>query len=46
MKNHAIKNNVKIISMPRIGSGLDKLNWDSVKNTIIDTDIKINIFYI
>lgn len=50
MKNHAVENNVKTISMPRIGSGLDKLNWDIVRNTIIevfnDINININVYYI
>lgn len=50
MKTHAIENNVKTISMPRIGSGLDKLDWDLVKNTIIevfnDIDININVYFL
>ena len=35
MKNHALSHNVKMISMPRIGAGLDKLNWNDVKDTLI-----------
>ncbi len=50
MKNHAVENNVKNISMPKIGSGLDKLEWTLVRNTIIevfgDTDINISIYFI
>jgi O-acetyl-ADP-ribose deacetylase (regulator of RNase III) len=50
MKNHAVKNGVKMISMPRIGSGLDRLNWDQVKDTIIKifdgTGIKIRVYYL
>ena len=50
MKKHALKHGVKIISMPRIGSGLDRLDWNQVKETIIDvfdkTGIKIRVFYI
>jgi O-acetyl-ADP-ribose deacetylase (regulator of RNase III) len=50
MKNHAVRNGVKTISMPKIGSGLDKLNWDEVKQTIIDvfdgTGIKIRVYWI
>jgi len=50
MKNHAVQHSVKMISMPRIGSGLDRLDWNKVKDTIIevfnDTGIKIRIFWI
>ena len=50
MRNHAVKHDIKSISMPRIGSGLDKLDWNDVKNIIIevftDTDIVINVFYL
>ena len=48
MKEHAIANNVKAISMPRIGCGLDRLNWEKVKLIIQeafkDTDIKITVY--
>eukprot|EP01084_Bolivina_argentea_P128122 226514_1 len=48
MKTHALKNNVKQISMPKIGSGLDRLKWDKVenilKNTFKDTDISITVY--
>ncbi len=50
MKNHAVRHGVKIISMPRIGSGLDRLDWADVKQTIFDvfngTGIKIRIYWI
>jgi len=50
MKKHALKHNVKMISMPRIGTGLDKLNWSDVKQIIMDvfanTGIKIRIYWI
>ncbi len=50
MKNHAIDNGVTMISMPRIGAGLDKLNWSDVKQMLFDvfkgTGIKIRIFWI
>ncbi len=50
MKIHAVKNNVKIISMPKIGCGLDKLDWVVVKqmlnNIFSDTDIKLKIYWI
>ena len=36
--------------MPRIGCGLDKLNWKNVKNMIKeifkDTDIAIEVYYL
>ena len=34
MREHSILNNVNKISMPRIGSGLDKLDWKRVKELI------------
>lgn len=50
MKNHALNHGVKMISMPRIGSGLDRLNWDQVKDTIIKvfngSGIKIRVYYL
>ena len=50
MKNHAVQNNVRSIAMPRIGCGLDKLNWNTVRTMIKeifkDTDIKISVYYL
>jgi O-acetyl-ADP-ribose deacetylase (regulator of RNase III) len=50
MKEHALKHEVKMISMPKIGSGLDKLDWDLVLNVIkevfSDTNISLKIFYL
>jgi len=50
MKLKAIENNVKMISMPKIGSGLDKLLWEDVKNVIVEvfdnSDIDIKIYYL
>jgi O-acetyl-ADP-ribose deacetylase (regulator of RNase III) len=50
MKEHAINHGVKMISMPRIGSGLDRLDWNDVKKTIDDvfkgTGIKIRVYWI
>ena len=49
MRDEAIKNNITKIAMPRIASGLDKLNWLNIKNIIFeifgDTDIEILICY-
>ena len=48
MKNHAVKNNVIEISMPRIGCGRDNLNWDEVRQIITNvfsgTSIKISVY--
>ena len=48
MKDHALKHQVKEISMPKIACGLDQLNWDVVENiiksTFHGTDIIITIF--
>lgn len=45
MKNHCIQREVSKISMPKIGCGLDKLQWDRVKDIIEETfsDAKIEI---
>lgn len=48
MKNHAVLNDVKHISMPKIGCGLDKLQWNRVEQIIKDvfakTDIRITVY--
>ncbi|CAH1798937.1 unnamed protein product [Owenia fusiformis] len=36
MKTHCQQNNVKHISMPRIGCGLDGLSWDKVSKILTD----------
>jgi O-acetyl-ADP-ribose deacetylase (regulator of RNase III) len=45
MKDICLKKDIKKIAIPKIGCGLDKLDWDEVKkiiNTIFsDTDIEI-----
>lgn len=45
MKEIALQENIKKIAMPRIASGLDRLNWVDVKAMIMDafndTDIHI-----
>ena len=49
-RDHAMKNNVDHIAMPKIGCGLDKLNWNAVrtliKNVFLDTDIKISVYHL
>lgn len=37
MKQHMLQNNVKNLSMPQIGCGLDRLVWDEVKKMIDET---------
>ncbi|XP_064629783.1 ADP-ribose glycohydrolase OARD1-like [Lineus longissimus] len=48
MREHALKEKVTNISMPKIGCGLDKLQWDKVtgilRNTFEDTDMKITVY--
>ena len=34
MRRHCEKNGIKNLSMPRIGCGLDRLEWDDVKKAI------------
>ncbi|KAL4233673.1 ADP-ribose glycohydrolase oard1 [Mactra antiquata] len=50
MKDHGMKNNVTGISMPRIGCGLDRLQWPKVeemlKGVFKDTDIVITVYSI
>ena len=45
MRNHAIENDITKIAMPKIGSGLDKLNWGMVRAIIQelfeDTDLEL-----
>ncbi|TRY78644.1 hypothetical protein TCAL_13609 [Tigriopus californicus] len=49
MKTHALSNGVKRISMPKIGCGLDGLNWNAVrtliKNVFLSCDIQITIYF-
>ena len=48
MKKHAIENSVQAIAMPKIGCGLDKLEWNAVrtllKNLFLDTSIHLRIY--
>lgn len=47
MRSIAIDNSIRYIAMPTIGAGLDRLNWNNVKEIIRkvfkDTDIEILI---
>ena len=48
MKDHALKHFVEEISMPKIASGLDQLNWNIVakiiKSAFKGTNIKITVY--
>ncbi|KAL9645753.1 hypothetical protein ABK040_003485 [Willaertia magna] len=48
MKEHILQNNVKKLSMPLIGCGLDKLQWNNVKEILVklfkDTDLEITVY--
>lgn len=50
MRNQAIDLGVKRIAMPKIGAGLDRLNWAKnraiIKEIFEDTDIEINVCYL
>lgn len=50
MRDLCIKNDVHQLAMPRIGCGLDKLNWDQVSRLIqrvfAEDDIEITIYSI
>lgn len=50
MKEICLKENITKIVMPKIGCGLDQLNWNDVKRllfeTFEDTDIEIFVCYI
>ena len=49
MRDHAVAHNVKEIAMPKIGCGLDKLEWSQVsvvlKEVFVDTHIVIMVYY-
>lgn len=48
-KNKVLEQKIKLIAMPRIGSGLDKMKWTYVREALIeifdDTDITILVCY-
>jgi len=48
--SHARANDVKKLAIPRLGCGLDKLNWDKVSELIEDifsqSDIEITVYYL
>jgi O-acetyl-ADP-ribose deacetylase (regulator of RNase III) len=48
MKQHAVAHEVSAIAMPKIGCGLDKLDWDIVQSLIMQTfadcDVDIRVY--
>jgi len=48
MRNHAVINNVSSISMPKIGCGLDRLQWQKVEtiihNAFKSTNVSITVY--
>ena len=48
MKNHMVTHRMKKLSIPRIGAGLDRLDWNKVVEMIHevfrDTDIHITVY--
>mmetsp|Transcript_11170 Transcript_11170/g.27033 ORF Transcript_11170/g.27033 Transcript_11170/m.27033 type:complete len:102 (-) Transcript_11170:348-653(-) len=46
---HVVSKNVRALGMPKIGCGLDKLDWPTVssmiKDIFKDTDVKITVCY-
>jgi len=48
MRQHCVENNIKDLAMPKIGCGLDRLEWSKVKDIILsvfgNTAIKIKIY--
>jgi O-acetyl-ADP-ribose deacetylase (regulator of RNase III) len=50
MKQHALEHGVYKIAMPRIGCGLDKMQWSLVKEMLLEifsgTDIKLIVYYL
>ena len=50
MKRNIITNKIKYVAMPKIGCGLDRLQWGKVREIINETfkdlDIEILVCYI
>ena len=44
MRDHALSNNVHIITVPKIGCGLEKLSWNEVLKILKDTSTDSEIF--
>ena len=50
VRNICINNNIHKLAMPKIGCGLDRLEWNKVRNIIIDIfkdiDIEIVVYFL
>lgn len=50
LMEYCIQNDITKIAMPRIGSGLDRLNWEAtkkyIKEVFQDIDIDIKVYYL
>jgi O-acetyl-ADP-ribose deacetylase (regulator of RNase III) len=50
LKNVCLKNNIKALSMPKIGCGLDGLIWDKVKividKVLVTAGIEVFVYYL
>lgn len=50
MQRHVMNNDIKKLGMPKIGCGLDKLEWpkveDLIRKVFEDTDVKITVCYL
>ena len=50
MKEHALSNNVKVIAMPQLASGLDGLPWNEIQTMLLDifwnSGIQIQVYYL
>jgi hypothetical protein len=50
MKSHAIENSVTRIAMPKVGCGLDRLDWSRVfpmiREIFADSKIEVDIYYL
>ena len=48
MRSHAAQNSVKEIAMPKIGCGLDGLQWNAVrtlvKNVFLNEDVRLTVY--
>lgn len=48
--NYIVQQDIKEISLPRIGSGLDKLNWEDTESNLYhvfkqNDDLQLNVYY-
>ena len=50
LRAHALDNSVLAVSIPRLGCGLDKLDWTIVRKllckTFTNTNIKITVYHL